>query len=668
MSVTCVAPSSALQRPSFRRGAGPAAGLFGEIDVDNFAGGGGVGMGFELATGKAFDIAINHDEAAIAMHRVNHPHTRHLCESVWAVNPLELASGRPVRLAWFSPDCKHFSRAKGAKPVEKKIRGLAWVAVRWAKRVRPRLIMLENVREFMDWGPLTDEMRPCPARKGLTFKKFVGTLRGLGYEVEWKVLNAADYGAPTHRRRLFLIARSDGRAIVWPEKTHGPSECRENVAGKSGKGIVRNRDRLDLDVARDDKHYDASGHRTHIKDRGQSRPAHSGGYFGTSGQEPYRTAAECIDWSIPCPSIFDRKRPLAEKTLRRIALGIIRYVLNNPRPFIVRCAHGDSAKGRMWGHKPIDIHEPLGTNTGSKDYALVSPTLVQTGYSERAGQTPRALDIEKPLGTVVAGGAKHALVSALIAKHYGGMVGHEPERPLGTVTAVDHHSVVSATLIGTGGAEYSAKPRAVDATKGAVLPNDRSAVVSATLVGVGGRAGQSPPCGIDEPLRTTTAKADRAVVAATLTHFRGSNNGNGGDVQQPAPTQTAENRPGLVLALLAKYYGNDEHGQAVDDPMHTLTAKHRHGLVTVTLENGVEGVVVKVPASRGVEGGEYIIADIGLRMLTPRELARCQGFPDSYVLTGTQSNQVARIGNSVPPQVVEALIRANLPEACGGAA
>jgi DNA (cytosine-5)-methyltransferase 1 len=527
--VSCVAPVS-LQRPArIRRGAGLAVDLFGEIDVDNFAGGGGVGMGFELATGKAFDVAINHDPKSIEMHQANHPHTRHLCESVWAVDPVELAAGRRVRLAWFSPDCKHFSRAKGAKPVEKKIRGLAWVAVRWAKRVRPRIIMLENVREFQDWGPLTAEHRPCPMRKSQTFKRFVSALRNLGYEVEWRVLNAADYGAPTHRRRLFLIARSDGRAIVWPEKTHGV------------------------------------------------------------GLKPYRTAASCIDWSIPCPSIFDRKRPLAEKTLRRIALGIIRYVLNNPRPFIVNIERSY----KDFAGQAVDV--PLNTITaypkGGK-HALVTPTLVQTGYSERDGQAPRALDIEKPLGTVVASG-KHALVSAMIAKHYGGVVGHEPERPLGTVTAVDHHSVV----------------------------------------------------------------------AATLTQFRGSNNGNGGDVTRPAPTQTAENRPGLVCALLTKWYGNDQHGQAVDTPAHTLTAKDRLGLLTVTLDDGQHGVVVKVPKSKGVEGGEYVIADIGLRMLTPRELARCQGFPDSYVLTGTQSNQVARIGNSVPPQVVQALVRANVTKA-----
>lgn len=634
MSVSCVAPPSVLQRPrggwGFRRGAGAAAGLFGEIDVDNFAGGGGVGMGFEMGMGKAFDVAINHDPNAIAMHMANHPATRHLCESVWEVNPLEVAAGRPVRLAWFSPDCKHFSKAKGAKPVEKKIRGLAWVAVRWAKRVKPRVIMLENVREFQDWGPLTPENRPCPLRKGQTFKRFVATLRNLGYEVDWRVLNAADYGAPTHRRRLFLIARSDGRAIVWPEKTHGDAKGSESkhgrteVLGGSSARTVSRRGGAGKNRNASDRDENGAGQRT----RASTSSKVGLDEVARSRSSPYRTAAECIDWIRPCPSIFERKRPLAEKTLRRIALGIIRYVLENPRPFIVRiCQNGSN------GSCSNDAARPLNTIVSKNEHCLVTPTLVQTGYGEREGQRPRALDIEKPLGTVVAGGGKAALVSAMIAKHYGGVVGHEPTRPLGTVTAVDHHSVVSATL-----------------------------------VGVGGRAGQSPPCGVDEPCRTTTAKADRALVAATLTQFRGSERGFGANIDCPSPTQTAKNRPGLVYAFLAKYYGNDDHGQAVNAPMHTLTAKHRHGLVTVELANGERGVVVNVPSGPGVEGGEYIIADIGLRMLTPRELARCQGFPDSYILTGTQSNQVARIGNSVPPQVVEALVRANLVDAIGGAA
>lgn len=522
----------ALATPTrFRRGWQPGADLFDEIDVDNFAGGGGVGMGFEEATGKAFDVAINHDEAAIAMHAANHPGTRHVCESVWAVDPVELCAGRPVRLAWFSPDCKHFSRAKGAKPVEKKIRGLAWVAVRWAKRTRPRIIMLENVREFLDWGPLTDDNRPCPARKGMTFRRFVGCLRGLGYAVEWKVLNAADYGAPTHRRRLYLVARSDGQPIRWPEPTH--------AAPEKARGL---------------------------------------------GLRPYRTAAECIDWSIPCPSIFERKRPLAEKTCRRIARGIVRYVLENPRPFIVRLAHGESAKGSKWQHKPLDIGEPLGTVTASREYALCAPSIVniERSYKDFAGQSA-----EVPLGTITASpkGGKHALVSAFMERH------------------------TAPVLVG--GAEYAGKPRPVDQPRGAVLPNDRTALAAACMVRM--NHGQKQWNAVDEPLRTITSQGNKA---------------------------------GLVYAFLTSYYGCERDGAAVDRPVRTITGVDRHGLVTVE-----------------VDGATYALVDIGLRMLSPRELARCQGFPDGYVLTGTQSNQVARIGNSVPPQVVTALVRANLPEA-----
>lgn len=525
--------------------------MFDGLIVDNFAGGGGASMGLERALGRAVDIAINHDKASVEMHRANHPHTLHLCEDVWHVDPLEVTAGRPVELAWFSPDCKHFSRAKGGKPVEKKIRGLAWVAVRWAKRVRPRLIMLENVREFQDWGPLTADKRPDPDRKGLTFRRFVGTLRNMGYAIEWKALNAADYGAPTNRRRLFLVARCDAQPIVWPAPTHGP------------------------------------------------------------GRKRYRTAAECIDWTIPCPSIFDRKRPLAEKTLRRIAMGLKRYVLDNPKPFVVKINHGgEHFRGQ-------DIDKPLSTVTNHHGHAVVVPHLV-AGYGEREGQAPRASSVENPLGSAV-GTSKHAVVAAFLKQAYGGMVGKPLTDPVPVVTAKDHNWLAAASLIRTG---QQSSP-----------------------------GGVQPPTA---PLTTIVTKAEHCVTAAYLTQFRGSNNGNGGNVDAPAPTQTAENRPGLVYAFLAKYYGNDDHGQSITEPMHTVTAKDRLGLVTVELSNGERGVMVKV------DGLDYIIADIGLRMLAPRELARAQGFPEDYILTGSKSNQVARIGNSVPPIMAEVLARANV--------
>jgi len=403
-----------------------AAGLFDELVIDNFAGGGGASLGIERAIGRAVDAAINHNPEAVAMHRVNHPHTRHYCEDVWSVDPSEVTGGRRVGLCWFSPDCRHFSKAKGGKPVEKKIRGLAWVVIRWAAKVKPRVIILENVREFETWGPLDDSGRPCPRRKGLTFRRWVGTLRNLGYEVEWRELNAADFGAPTLRRRLFLVARCDGQPIRWPAPTHGP------------------------------------------------------------GRMAYRTAAECIDWSLPCPSIFlgpeeakaiGVRRPLAEKTMRRIAMGLKRFVLENPKPFIVRCDHGgDHFRGQAVG-------QPLSTITGSHGYGVVAPYLVQQNgeaphqdtrgrtvdrpigvvtprpgggfsliaptlvqYNTEKGNETRGKGVDLPINTVTAD-PRFGLVSAFLAKHYGGVVGHGPDRPLGTITGVDHHSVAAANLI-----------------------------------------------------------------------------------------------------------------------------------------------------------------------------------------------------------------------------
>lgn len=356
--------------------------------VDLFAGGGGASEGIRQALGVAPAVAVNHDEAAIQMHAANHPGTLHLCEDVFRVSPFR-PRGRAIDLLWGSPDCTHHSRAKGGKPREHGRRMLAWVLVEWARAVHPRVICLENVPEFEQWGPLDADGHPIRERAGETFREFVGALKLAGYRVEWRTLVAADYGAPTTRRRLYMVARCDGQRVVWPEPTHGPG-----------------------------------------------RPL------------PWRTAAEIIDWSIPCPSIFERARPLAEATQRRVAEGIRRYVLGAARPFLVNLSHG----GRV---DPLD--EGMRTVTATPkggDRALVAPTLVQTGYGEREGQAPRALDLHAPLGAVVAGGQKHALVAAFLAKHYGGVVGHDLKRPVGAVTAVDHHSLVAAFLTkyyGTGG-------------------------------------------------------------------------------------------------------------------------------------------------------------------------------------------------------------------------
>jgi DNA (cytosine-5)-methyltransferase 1 len=350
--------------------------------VDNFAGGGGASTGIESALGRPVDIAINHSREAIAMHRANHPETRHYCENVWEVDPRQACGSRPVGLAWFSPDCTHFSRAKGGKPVSRDIRGLAWVVLRWAGTVRPRVIVLENVQEFQTWGPLDDSGRPDKGKAGETFDAWCRQLCALGYTIEFRMLTAADYGTPTLRRRLFLVARRDGSPVAWPEETHG-----------------------------------------------HGRPA------------PWTPALSVIDWSHPAPSIFDRARPLAEATLRRIALGVRRYVLDAADPFIIPLTHHGAP--RAYG-----VREPLRTVKAAHrgEFALVAPTLVQTGYGERKGQTPRALDLAQPLGTVVAGGAKHGLVAAFLSKHYGGVVGHGLRRPLGTVTTKDHHALTTARL------------------------------------------------------------------------------------------------------------------------------------------------------------------------------------------------------------------------------
>jgi DNA (cytosine-5)-methyltransferase 1 len=390
--------------------------------VDLFAGGGGASLAIETALGRSPDIAVNHDPEAVAMHAANHPATRHLCGDVWDVRPRQVCDGRPVELLWASPDCTFHSKARGGKPFRDPKsavgrRGLAWVVTRWARDVRPRVICLENVEEFEDWGPLGEDGRPDPARRGLTFRRWVGTLKAAGYAVEWRELRACDYGAPTSRKRLFLVARSDGLPIVWPLPTHGP------------------------------------------------------------GRIPYRTAAECIDWSIPCPSIFGRRKPLAEKTLRRIARGIRRFVLDAADPFIIPTTHGgddrvhsirDPLRTITSAHRgehaivaPTLVKNmtnnvgqrtdaPLSTILTGNHHYLVAPTMVQTGYGEREGQAPRVLDLHKPLTTVVADGQKHALVSAFLAKHFGGHEGpgSSLSLPFGTVTCRDHHAIVTASVQG----------------------------------------------------------------------------------------------------------------------------------------------------------------------------------------------------------------------------
>ncbi|TNC78286.1 DNA cytosine methyltransferase [Janthinobacterium lividum] len=477
-----------------------------ELIIDNFAGGGGTSTGLEQAFGRPVDIAINHDPEALAMHAANHPHTTHLCESVWDVDPIKVTNNRPVGLVWLSPDCKHFSKAKGGKPVEKRIRGLAWVTLRWAAKCKPRVIMLENVEEFKTWGPLLVEddgsAKPDPAKKGKTFDSFIRQLRAHGYTVDYREMRGCDHNTPTIRKRFFLVARRDGIAIKWPEPTHGAPD---SIGVRAGKLL------------------------------------------------PYRTAAECIDFSLPCPSIFERDKPLAPATLRRIAKGIMRYVVDAADPFIVG-AGGPARAGEprptgrpfgtllarndsyfcaptivpvthQGGDRAESIGEPFRTITGAHrgEKALGVATLVQVGYGEREGQAPRALDIEKPLGTVVSE-SKHALVSAL-------------------------------------------------------------------LTGVGGRAGQSRPRGVDEPTATATSKADAALVTAVLVDAAHGEVSPGGvkrwgagahDVEAPLGTVTASGNKAVATAFLAKHY-TGVVGSDLADPIGTVTACDHHSLVTAFL-------------------------------------------------------------------------------------
>jgi DNA (cytosine-5)-methyltransferase 1 len=619
--------------------------------IDNFAGGGGASTGLEAAFGRSVDVAINHDEAAVAVHAANHPDTRHYCQSILSIDPLDATEGRPVALVWFSPDCKHHSKAKGGKPRDKNIRDLAWVVPHWLERLKkatpggrgkPRVIMLENVEEFRQWGPLDAEGKPIAERKGEEFRLWVARIRRQGYKVEWRELRACDYGAPTSRKRLFLVARCDGLPIVWPEPTHGKPGSPEVLAGK----------RL-----------------------------------------PWRTAAECIDWSLPCPSIFDRKKPLEEATCRRIAAGVMRYVVNSARPFIVPVTHrGDlrvhsadeplrtittAKRGEFAAVVPhvaslanrdkpftaadepmhtvvatgckkaligttlvsvdntstrasrsFDPQDPLRTVTASGGgHAAVAATLVQTGYGEREGQAPRALDVQQPLGTVVAGGSKHAAVAAFLHKYRQNSVGADAAGPMPTVTA---NSFVKRS---GGAAPLAVTTAHLEQANTGVIGHDMREPVS-TIVGKG--------C-TQRLIETTWVEADAL------------------------PAELME-RAVRTAAFLVKYYGSEvgQH-QAVDAPIDTIPTKARFAVITVT-----------------IDAATFVLVDIGMRMLTPRELANAQGFPAGYILdpvctyrtdTGNlktgplpKSHQIAKIGNSVCPVMAEALARANLPEMCAGVA
>lgn len=689
----------------------------GELIIDNFAGGGGTSTGLEAAFGRPVDIAINHDPHALAMHALNHPHTQHLCESVWDVDPIKVTRNQPVALVWLSPDCKHFSKAKGGTPVAKHIRGLAWVGMRWAAKCKPRVLMLENVEEFKDWGPLVIDAdgnaRPCPQRKGKTFESFVRQLRGLGYTVDYRELRACDYGAPTIRKRLFLVARRDGLPIVWPEASHGDPTSRAVLAGT---------------------------------------------------QAAHRSAAECIDFDLPAQSIFDRKKSLVPNTMRRVAKGLWRHVLTSASPFIVgvggrmgqsperhvaqpmqtitskadSCVaqptlapylteHANASNQRtmaadeplrticaqvkgghfsvvapvlaplrgtseqhLGGH-PVDA--PLSTvSAGGTHHALVGANLITIGYGEREGQAARAQDLGLPLGTVVAGGVKSALVAAHLTKFNTGSVGSSLHDPVKTVTAGGTPKRPSTGI--------------------------QMGLVAAHLVDMGHGEGK---CGtkrfshgirsLDVPLNTVTASGATSALAAV--HLEQANGGfyegDGRAADEPMSTITATgSNQRLVTAYLVKYYGaaTGQHS-ACAEPMHTVSTKARMGLVQIqqvpaALLSDEHAARARLcaellhqhlpehfpdPAELVLmwhAGQWWVVADITLRMLKPRELYRAQGFPEGYLITeipdpallfidGQQSGhplalpripltaeaQVRMCGNSVSPPAAEALVAAN---------
>ncbi|VXC86832.1 DNA cytosine methyltransferase [Enterobacterales bacterium 8AC] len=689
-----------------------------EIIVDNFAGGGGASTGIELATGRSVDIAINHDPHAIAMHETNHPDTLHYCESVFDIDPVTATAGRPVGLAWFSPDCRHFSKAKGGAPVKKEIRGLAWVKIRWILKVRPRMTAMENVEEFKTWGPLITDVYgndyPCPERVGETFAGFMAMLTtgiaadhpalveccevlgitagsedygkliaGLGYTVEYRELRACDYGAPTIRKRFFMLARCDGLPIVWPEPTYGDPKSQEVKSGKL---------------------------------------------------KPWRTAAEVIDWSIPTKSIFGRKKDLADNTLRRIVKGLQRFVINSPDPYIVQIGQtGFGGDGRQYS-----TERPLTTVTSKAEHLLIEPYVVKsnhttskTKYDCFRGQSGRL-----PLQTIT---QTHGfgVAAPVVVRQFGNSTGQRADKPVGTVMpgGGGKTQLASAVLVGAGGPKYSGKPRPIDTPMITLPTTSHTAVASAHLLRFRqGSHGQS----LDKPLNTLTTGAatgrpatgvQHALVAANLVkHYGGNYTGAGLGVDEPLHTVTQVDHHGLCTSHLVHLRGTCKDGRPITDPVPTIMASGQHnghiqafltkyyGTATaVDVAEPVHAVTTKdrmalteahcdqqplteeqrygawwctrllekfsdepddshlFPAERPsyIRVGDYIIVDICMRMLEPRELYRAQGFPDWYIIDQdyrgkkySKAAQVARCGNAVPPQFSEALVRANLPEMC----
>ena len=662
--------------------------------IDSFAGGGGASTGIEIALGRAPDVAINHSAAALALHAANHPETLHLDSNIWDVDPLTVTQRRHVGLLWASPDCKHFSKAKGAAPRDRNIRDLAWVVVRWAKWAKPDVICMENVEEFTTWGPVDNDGQPIKEFAGQTFDDFIKGLKAAGYRVQWRELRACDYGAPTIRKRWFLIARRDGRPIAWPKPTHGDPK---SAAVRSGK------------------------------------------------LQPWRTAAECIDWSLPCPSIFDSTaeilerhglraiRPLAGNTLARIARGMKRYVIDAQQPFLVNLTHGGRVEGAMRPFNTItgahrgekaaivpsitrfnsgatgqDLRDPLATITanswiktpgGAAPLGMLAPYLATMRNSQKPWQ-----GVNEPTHTITAGGAGLTVAAPYLASIAHGDSGGRREYPLadpiGTVTVGGiQHAVIAPVLTyaqqGGGNRPTTAPHHTICASK-----KDQKSLIAAIMVqtGYGERQGQAPRAlDICQPLGTVVAGgAKHAACAAFLAQQNGGprmDTHAGHDPREPISTIAASgSHQTPVAAFFAKYYGTGD-GARMDEPMHTVTVKDRMAHMQAELaappfapeHHARAREVADFLRDHGawdsgefitlhIDGATYVVIDIGMRMLTPRELFRAQGFPDDYVIEGVWEDldtaaprwrafakdvQVSCCGNSVCPPLAAAIVGAN---------
>lgn len=671
--------------------------IFNELIIDNFAGGGGASVGIELAVGRPVDIAINHDADAIAMHAVNHPYTTHYQEDVFAIDPEKVTGGRPVGIAWFSPDCKHFSRAKGNKPVEHKIRGLSWVIIKWAmSSVAPRCIFMENVEEIQTWGPLIvdadGKSRPDPARSGETFRAFVGMLtdgvsadcpalaeaceflkikrgsaeeqrliKGLGYKLDFRVIKACDVGAPTIRKRFVLVARNDGKPIVFPKATHG-----------KGKGL-----------------------------------------------KPYRTAAECIDWSIPCPSIFERKKPLVENTLRRVARGLDKFVIKNPKPYILEMNFDNPLQ---------DIDKPMSTQTSANHHYLITPEIVQVNHS---GDNLRGQKVDDTFPTIT---QKHGfgVASPVLVEcsHKSGPGVHGVDAPMNTQTGKACFAVETPFLTPIGyGENKNQAPRvnSVNDPLSTVVSSCKQYLTAPALLQYHSEQSKGEVRGqkITEPIMTVDGSPRYAMNSLYISKYFSGEGAKGSECDAPMPTVTAKDHNSLAAANIVHYYGGADHASKSDAPIPTVTTMPRHYLTAhnlCVLRKNMDGKSIEepiptltaspghfaeirtyiMPLDEGVEvkhwhkvrellnkyagydikeneiliieiaGIPYFIADIGMRMLKAEELKRAQGFPIDYVIDIEQyigkkyseAKQIARLGNAVCPPVATALIRANCPELC----